>query len=68
MDPAGTARSGLKMNEASPLASVLTLLWPMKALPSLPEGLEKNWTMKLLRSAPSGKLFRLNADDPIMPV
>ena len=56
MNPAGTARAaGLKMSEALPLASILTLLWPMRILACWPEGVEKNWTRKLL----PGVLWRL---------
>ncbi len=37
------------MKVTLPLASVVTLLVPMKVLPSsVPEGLEKNWTRKVL--------------------
>src|SRR5215210_3524386 len=49
----GTAVAKSNEKGALPLALVVTLLWPMKVLPSLkPEGsgagLEKNWMVKVL--------------------
>jgi len=39
--------AGLKVKEALPEASVVTSFWPMYFFPSSPEGLEKNWTVKV---------------------
>ena len=42
--PTATLGSAL-VNETLPLESVLTFFWPKNVLPSLPLGLEKNWTV-----------------------
>ncbi len=40
--PTAIAVVGVKVKEALPLASVVTAVWSMNFLPSLPEGLEKS--------------------------
>ena len=62
--PAGTAAVKLKVNGALPFELVVILLWATKVLPSSPDGLEKNWRVKVM----FGVLLRLPLIVRVLPV